>query len=580
MKILEIKNLYKTYTKSDKSLNKVYEDFNISIEKGSKFISITGPDGAGKSTLLKLISGVIRQDKGQIKLGEMTPDSNNADFTSNISYMSQDLGLYEELSVIDNLKLFSGLKGLNLKENIPYLEDLLDKVGLLKFKNREAGSLSGGMKQKLGATCAIATKPKFLILDEPTVGVDPISRKELWKIIEKYLQESDSVCIFSTAYLEEAEASDETLVINNGKLIVHGKPPEIIAKIADQTYSVEAKDYRKIARELMFKTVFYDKFSPILDISPREGRIEILSQKSKNQNQIKNFLDKNFKEDLKITKRKAILEDAYIALTSDFSIKRQADNLKADFDSNQTIIEVKEISKKFGSFTAVKDSSFVVKKGEIFGILGPNGAGKTTTFRMICALLTPSKGEVLIKGLNLATAKSNLRAKIGYVSQKFSLYKKLTCRQNLEYFGLSYGVEKSIIKDRIETMLNEFDLQNVKDELAENIPFGHQRNLSMAAALIHKPEILFLDESTSGADASARRFFWNRINALANGGMTVVVTTHFMEEAEYCDRFLIQEKGEVLVVGSTDEICSKNGKRISVKEAFEDRVLEFRKKEK
>ena len=237
---------------------------------------------------------------------------------------------------------------------------------------------------------------------------------------------------------------------------------------------------------------------------------------------------------------------------------------------------MRDVSKKFGSFTAVENTSFEVKKGEIFGLLGPNGAGKTTTFRMICALLGMSGGEISVMGEDLRYAKSSIRSRIGYVSQKFSLYKKLSCYQNLEYFGRSYGIGGVALKRRIEELLSEFGLQRLRNETWQNLPFGAGRNLSMACALIHRPEILFLDEATSGADPLSRRLFWNRINALARTGVSVVVTTHFMEEAEYCDRFLIQDRGKILALGSPDEVCVQHGRRLSVQQAFINEVQKFR----
>ena len=249
-------------------------------------------------------------------------------------------------------------------------------------------------------------------------------------------------------------------------------------------------------------------------------------------------------------------------------------------DDDIDIITVSDIKKSFGKFTAVHHSSFTVKRGEIFGLLGPNGAGKTTTFRMICGLLNPTSGTILINKFNLRKAKAAVREQIGYVSQKFSLYKKLTLKQNLDYFAGSYGLYGKAKEERINYLIDDFMLRPFCDVLSEDLPFGIQRQLSMACALLHNPKILFLDEATSGADPTARRVFWQRIIELSAKGTSVIVTTHFMEEAEYCDRFLIQDKGRILCLGAPDKICFEHGKRVSVEETFISKVKEYRLKTK
>ena len=613
MDLLNIVNLKKFYLREDRSKNVVFENFDLRIGASPRLISLTGPDGAGKSTLLKLICGVIAPDCGEIKFAGFTPSGENKEFVRANGYMSQSLGLYEELSVWQNLNIFAGLKGLDLKDGEEYLRGLLRRVGLLKFKDYAVDSLSGGMKQKLGVACAIAARPRLLVLDEPTVGVDPLSRSELWAIVREYLDQSGAKCIFSTAYFDEAADADLTLILLGGKIIAQERAAKITAALRDRTFRICSEDYQSLARRLMFKTQRFLKNSPLIDICPRDGSVDLLSEEPISLCDLQEFLNaslsgsdengggestarkngggKNFKisnenEDVKFSEnesakfklspREASLEDAYIFLNKAEIGAANFGYEKRSFDAAQTVIKVRDVSKKFGSFTAVENTSFEVKKGEIFGLLGPNGAGKTTTFRMICALLGMSGGEISVMGEDLRHAKSSIRSRIGYVSQKFSLYKKLSCYQNLEYFGRSYGIGGMALKRRIEELLSEFGLQQLRNETWQNLPFGAGRNLSMACALIHRPEILFLDEATSGADPLSRRLFWNRINALARTGVSVVVTTHFMEEAEYCDRFLIQDRGKILALGSPDEVCVQHGRRLSVQQAFINEVQKFR----
>ena len=613
MDLLNIVNLKKFYLREDRSKNVVFENFDLRIDDTPRLISLTGPDGAGKSTLLKLICGIIAPDCGEIKFAGFTPSGENKEFVRANGYMSQSLGLYEELSVWQNLNIFAGLKGLDLKDGAEYLRGLLRRVGLLSFKDYAVDSLSGGMKQKLGVACAIAAKPRLLVLDEPTVGVDPLSRSELWAIVREYLDQSGAKCIFSTAYFDEAADADLTLILLGGKIIAQERAAKITAALRDRTFRIGGEDYQSLARRLMFKTQRFLKNSPLIDICPRDGSVDLLSEEPISLRDLQEFLNaglsgsdedrggestarengggENFKisnendgikfnesesAKFKLSPREASLEDAYIFLNKAEIGAANFGYEKKSFDAAQTVIKVRDVSKKFGSFTAVENTSFEVKKGEIFGLLGPNGAGKTTTFRMICALLGMSGGEISVMGEDLRYAKSSIRSRIGYVSQKFSLYKKLSCYQNLEYFGRSYGIGGMALKRRIEELLSEFGLQRLRNETWQNLPFGAGRNLSMACALIHRPEILFLDEATSGADPLSRRLFWNRINALARTGVSVVVTTHFMEEAEYCDRFLIQDRGKILALGSPDEVCVQHGRRLSVQQAFINEVQKFR----
>lgn len=612
MDLLNIVNLKKFYLREDRSKNVVFENFDLRIGASPRLISLTGPDGAGKSTLLKLICGIIAPDCGEIKFAGFTPSGENKEFVRANGYMSQSLGLYEELSVWQNLNIFAGLKGLDLKDGEEYLRGLLRRVGLLSFKDYAVDSLSGGMKQKLGVACAIAARPRLLVLDEPTVGVDPLSRSELWAIVREYLDQSSAKCIFSTAYFDEAADADLTLILLGGKIIAQERAAKITAALRDRTFRIDGEDYQRLARRLMFKTQRFLKSSPLIDICPRDGSVDLLSEEPISLRDLQEFLNASLEGDgentecengrgenfkisnesmkfnegvkfnenesakFKLSPREASLEDAYIFLNKAEIGVANFGYEKRSFNAAQTVIKVRDVSKKFGSFTAVENTSFEVKKGEIFGLLGPNGAGKTTTFRMICALLGMSGGEISVMGEDLRYAKSSIRSRIGYVSQKFSLYKKLSCYQNLEYFGRSYGIGGVVLKRRIEELLSEFGLQRLRNETWQNLPFGAGRNLSMACALIHRPEILFLDEATSGADPLSRRLFWNRINALARTGVSVVVTTHFMEEAEYCDRFLIQDRGKILALGSPNEVCVQDGRRLSVKQAFINEVQKFR----
>ena len=581
--LIDIKDLEFSYKTKDRGNICVFKNFSFCLENSYKKICLTGPDGAGKSTLLKLLTGVLKPAKGSIKLRCLTPNTNDRHFIESISYMSQTLGLYKELSVIDNLKIFAALKGLDIKDNTEYLYSLLKKVDLLQFKDRQFDALSGGMKQKIALLCAIASKPEILILDEPTVGVDPLSRKEIFSLIDEYIGTNEkSCCIFSSAYLDEAATSDYALILEDGQVILKGETTDLCSKVVNQTYTLEfSKNEKPDIRDIFSLTSRYIKNSPIIDLNPRLGQINLTVKENTHKEDLIDFLHENIKRDFILKPRECTLEDVYICYGMKKHIFIESDFKKnSNFEkSDDVVVHVKDIKKKFGNFVAVEKSSFNVKKGEIFGLLGPNGAGKTTTFRMICGLLTQTEGEILVNGFDLSKAKNDARKTIGYVSQKFSLYQNLSAKENLVYFARSYGLKGDIQKKRIEKIVKDFSLEKFLNTKSGELPFGVQRQLSMACALLHNPKILFLDEATSGADPLARRKFFDKVLELSSYGTSVIVTTHFMEEAEYCDNFLIQDRGKILILGTPDEKCTKEGKRISVKQAFVELIENNRDKE-
>ncbi len=723
---LQLTDVTKSFTNDNGHVITALKALNLELQDDQHLVALIGPDGSGKSTLLKILAGLMEHDAGTYTLYLHGPES--ADAAPLIGYMSQTLGLYEDVSVWENLLLFSQLRDLREEKltallysnatgetkeppaapqptatvtyttspasppataaaatacplkaagttekiataaavaakpqtNAPapaisaaapslwqrlcqffipsrpvattadtnsqqlqeYLEQLLTQVGLIAFKDYRAGALSGGMKQKLALTCALSAQPQLLLLDEPTVGVDPISRRELWAIIEQYLQLTHSYCIFSSLYLEEAERSDHTVFIKEGQIIYHGSAQTLKEQVRSQCWALTLSDtwsYQELARKLM---IHKSQCQLLRDVCPRMGRIDLLTDPDSTASVVQTEVERLLsafgftlqRGDVQLTAREPILEDAYINLTGSFHAQsgftellgknassealgatavtattttKTTDNVATTATAathaahEEAVIKVKDIRKQFGNFTAVHDSTFEVYQGEIFGLLGPNGAGKTTTFRMICALLNPSSGSILINGLSLAHAKSSVRATIGYVAQKFCLYRKLTLEQNLQYFGKSYGLSGELLEERIAQMCTVFGLTPFLHEMAANLPFGIQRSLSMACALIHRPQILFLDEATSGADPASRRAFWQMIASLAEQGTTIIVTTHFMEEAEYCDRFLIQDQGKILILGTPDEICTHpDHSRISIEEAFVACVQQRRHQQK
>ena len=553
------------------------DDVTFVVPPEARLVALIGPDGAGKSTLMQMICGLVGQDSGSLSVLGLTPDPDDEDFVNAVGYMPQTLGLYKDLSVMENMKLFGALRGTEPPEGMTidaYYASLIALTGLEGFEGRPAGKLSGGMKQKLALAVALVRAPSLLLLDEPTVGVDPLSRRELWAVIRRMVGQGGTTCFFSTAYLEEAESVDWVLCMSEGRIIGSGTPEELFRRTRGRTYSLDLSGFsdaerQSLSRRMMLKVSPDPERSVFLDAVPRDGGIDLLL----NAPNTREFAEREVElalrsdetgtvPDFDVHERAPRMEDAYALLTFTMAALR-ADAASSEvpdpddtgrLDTSDVPIRARDLSRTFGSFVAVADTNFDVRRGEIFGLLGPNGAGKTTTFRMLCGLLAPSGGEIEVVGWDLREAKVEVRSKIGYVAQKFSLYDKLTVKENLRYFGRSYGLWGARLNRRVAEAMRDYGLSAYRNMLAKSLPVGAKRDLSIACALLHHPKILFLDEATSGADLASRRAFWRSLTKLAAAGTTIVVTTHFMEEAEYCDRFLIQDAGRILALGSPGEV--------------------------
>ena len=474
MNTVEIKNLTKTFGKIT-----ALDNLSLNIEKG-KITGLIGADGAGKTTLLRTIIGLLIPDKGEISTLGFNPVTQKDKLTPLIGYMPQKFGLYEDLTVIENLRLYADLKA------VPHdFDKMLEFTTLAPFQERLAGALSGGMKQKLGLACTLLGNPEFLLLDEPSVGVDPISRRDLMKMVREMINPETTV-LWSTAYLDEAHSFDTAVVIDKGKVIYEGKPHALAATPQE----------------------FEEKV------------IELMGGYKKEES----LIAKNY-------------------------------NYKAP--EIELTVEADHLEKKYGNFYAVKNNSFKIKKGEIFGLLGPNGAGKSTSFKMMCGLAKPTNGTARIMGIDITKDPEKARSNLGYMAQKFSLYGSLTVRENLEFFASAYGIKFKNRSTRVEEIINVFGLKDYENQKSEELPLGLKQRLSMACALIHNPPVLFLDEPTSGVDVLTRRDFWNHITSLAKKGVTILVTTHFMDEAEYCDRISLFYHGETIALGTPDELKRK-----------------------
>jgi drug efflux transport system ATP-binding protein len=402
------------------------------------------------------------------------------------------------------------------------------------------------MKQKLGLACTLIHPPKLLLLDEASVGVDPISRRELWSIVHQQVVSQKVTVLLSTAYMDEAERCDHVILLHEGEILAQGNPAQLAARLEGHAFLLE--DIPAAQRNLQSQIA---QLRGVVDTVIQGDGLRIVMQQPGPPVLTEKLAAYGTPKPVP-----ARLEDAFVSLLFSRSARHPIPLPPRRDATNEdgAVVEVKGLYRYFGDFAAVKNVNFSVRRGKIFGLLGANGAGKSTTFRMLCGLLPASAGTLRVAGVDLRTAAAEARARIGYVSQKFSLYGSLSVYQNLSFFAASYGLENQRKKDRMAWALEELELKNYSTMNAGELPLGYKQRLALACALMHEPSILFLDEPTSGVDPLARREFWARVNALAQGGTTCLVTTHFMEEAEYCDHIVLMSLGEILAQGTPTEI--------------------------
>jgi ABC-2 type transport system ATP-binding protein len=514
------------------------------LVKAAQVTGLVGPDGAGKTTLMRLMAGLLVPSEGRIMVNGFDSVAQAAEIHDTIGYMPQRFGLYEDLSVIENLELYADLRGVVGKAREETFKKLLAFTDLARFTDRFAGALSGGMKQKLGLACAMLRSPQLLLLDEPSVGVDPISRGELWRMVYALIRQGVGV-VWSTAYLDEAENCAEVIVLNEGRMLFQGDPKAMTEKMAGRVFQLRGAG---IARRMLLAKILTRP--EVVDGVMQGEAIRLVVADGTSATETEQIAPT-----LGVAAAAPRFEDAFVAMLGG-QPKRTlgvATRERSGRDGAPPV-EAKGLTRRFGSFTAANNISFEIARGEIFGLLGPNGAGKSTTFKMMCGLLRPSEGTALVDGLDLYKAPSAARARLGYMAQKFSLYGDLSVGQNLNFFAGAYSLTGARRREAVERVIKAFDLAPHLKENAGGLPLGFKQRLALSCATMHEPPVLFLDEPTSGVDPLTRREFWGFINAMVARGVTIMVTTHFMDEAEYCDRVALIYEGRCIAIDTPESL--------------------------
>ncbi|WP_436639396.1 ATP-binding cassette domain-containing protein [Microbaculum sp. FT89] len=522
------------------------KDIDLRITRGEIF-GLVGPDGAGKTTLIQLLAAILDPNAGRCRVLGFDTVRQARQVTSRIGYMPQGFTLYERLTVAENLAFAAKTRNVPASHFAARRQRLLAMAGLAPFLNRAEGALSGGMRKKLALCTNLVHEPRLLLLDEPGLGVDPLSRRELWRMLESF-RSAGATIVFATSYMDEAERCDRLAFLDAGRILAHGTPDALRSRAAGSAFQAPA-DGRSAVEELLIRApdVIGFQWRPTgirFTVDPRKG------------------LSARLRADLErlgpVTPATPTMEDVFVVLHGGDAVGVSTDAIRvapnpitiADTgEPPSDRVRIRALSRRFDDFVAVDRVSLDVGAGEIFGLLGANGAGKTTLIRMLCGLLPPSSGAARVAGIDVGAQPDRLRRRIGYMSQRFSLYPDLTARENLNFFASAYGLRRRAARDAIGWASDMTDLAGVAERPVARLSGAIRQRLALACSLLHRPAVLFLDEPTSGVDPLARFRFWQLIGTVAAAGAAVIVTTHYLEEAVYCHRLGLMHEGRLIAHG-------------------------------
>jgi ABC-2 type transport system ATP-binding protein len=538
---IRAENLWKRYGAVE-----AIRGINFEVREGEIF-GLIGPDGAGKSSTFQILAGVMEANRGSVEVfGRPAREAR-----SHTGYLTQTFSLYPDLTVAENIRYTGDLRRVPVEEIAARGQRYLEMFDLDRFTERLAGQLSGGMKQKLALACALVPQPKVLLLDEPTTGVDPVSRREFWDALA-HLATDGLTILVATPYLDEAERCYRVALMHAGEIRQLGTPAELRNALHAKRLEVRTRDLGKAEQVL---SAISGPERDLMDVQRFGDRLDVLAHSPE---QAKGTVEQALRDanlginDFHIDD--PTLENVFVA-----SLRSLGDELPAEPFPNrrehtekhgQVAIGAGNLTKQFGSFTAVENLSLQVRYGEIYGLLGANGAGKTTTIKMLCGLLEPTSGNMQLAGERGNLRSQDVRQQIGYMSQKFSLYNDLTVRENLDFFAGVYGVPRAEREEKIRWVLSFAGLEGKQEQITGSLPGGWKQRVAFGASIMHEPSVLFLDEPTSGVDPLARRAFWRMINSLADAGTAILVTTHYLEESEQCNRLGFMAAGKLVAEGT------------------------------
>jgi len=526
-------------------------DVSFTVKRGEIF-GLIGPDGAGKTSIMQMLAGVLTPQGGSASVDGLSVVRDSERVKERVGYMPQGLGsnLYDSLTVEENIEFFRDLRRLPPEVYQRNRAELLAATRLEPFLDRRAANLSGGMRQKLALICTLIHLPDVLLLDEPTTGVDPISRQDFWQIIRRVVEERQATVLLSTSYMDEAERCHRIGLLHAGAIVAEGTPQTVREK-ATGRYATMTVEPQWQALEILRRrpdVVATEVFGEEIHVQFTGELRAIESELTGHRIAIR-----------QLAVQEPDLEDVFLEVLRETQPAQPQFHLNSPNGSSSPIaIECADVTRRFDSFTAVADVNLQVPRGEIFGLLGPNGAGKTTLIKMMCGLLQPSAGRIAIAGVGVDGRVKQGRTRVGYMSQRFSLYRDLSVRQNLQLYADLYDVEMRVCLD----MMARLGLEPYASRLASDLPIGLRQRLSLLCAVLHGPPIVFLDEPTSGVDPHARRIFWELIYSLSReSGVTVLISTHYMDEAAHCDRLGLMGQGRLIAVGSPGELKAMSERR-------------------